>query len=174
MNRIMSCAHKALVKENIHSPNTDRPSDLPHQAEGNIGHQLPPLDDRRADGSFRDTTLSGDDAASQEASDATPRQQLANVDACRASTEEPAVERLVTVSKESSTRPLAKPFRLATKPGHAPSAALGQLGFEPVNMVCTAVCFPSCLIGSTAGACSRASGYTLQRIQCSPTLSTGH
>jgi len=61
VNRIMSCAHKALVKENIHSPNTDCPSDLPRQAEGNIGHQLPPLDDRRADGSFQDTTLSGDE-----------------------------------------------------------------------------------------------------------------
>ena len=104
--------------------------------------------------------LSRDDAASQEASDAMPWQQSANVDACRASMEEPAVECLGTVSRESSTHPLAKPFQLATKPGRAPSATLDQLGFEPVNMVRTAVCFPSCLIDSTAGACSRASGYT--------------
>jgi len=77
------------------------------------------------------------DRESQEAGDDTPRQQSANVNACRASTEEPAVERLGTLSRESSTRPLPKQFHLAAKPGLAPSAALDWFGFEPVDMVCT-------------------------------------
>ena len=52
--------------------------------------------------------------------------------------QEPSVERLGTPSREPRTRPLPKPFRPATKPRLALSAALNKLGVEPVDAVRTA------------------------------------
>ncbi|KAI6104056.1 hypothetical protein EDD16DRAFT_245589 [Pisolithus croceorrhizus] len=70
---------------------------------------------------------------SPEPSEETPQQRLVKVSALRASTEDPVVERLDSLSRGAGNRSSVPLLRRDTKPGLAPSALLDKLGFEPAG-----------------------------------------
>ncbi|KAI6108882.1 hypothetical protein EV401DRAFT_2116111 [Pisolithus croceorrhizus] len=70
---------------------------------------------------------------SPEPSKETPQQQSVKVSALRASTEDPVVERLDSLSRGAGNCSSVPLLRRDTKPGLAPSALLDKLGFEPAG-----------------------------------------